>query len=88
MDENLRPAAIQAIGNVFETMFFVFLDCLEGGHEVSFIVEGIKNPEYVYTNLCSLCDKGINNIICIVPVSYKVLSPQQHLKPCVRHFFL
>ncbi|MBI5582929.1 MAG: chemotaxis protein CheX [Deltaproteobacteria bacterium] len=33
MDENLRQAAAQAIGNIFETMFFVFLEPLQPERE-------------------------------------------------------
>lgn len=55
MDENLRAAALQAIANVFETMFFVFLEPLDPGTDEGRTAGSAAAPEWL---LCTVGFQG------------------------------
>src|SRR5660398_323229 len=60
-----------------------FLDGVYGGLEIACVIEGVENTKDIYSLISGLPDKGPYNLIAVMPISYYVLTPQQHLQRCI-----
>ena len=58
--------------NRFTAFFYSF----NSGFNIAKIIEGIKYPEYINSNLYRLFDKPLDNIVGIMSVTYSVLPSQ------------
>jgi len=78
----------QRIGDGALDMPAAVLDCPEGGRAVALIVKSIEDAENIDTHIATFFNKGIHNVIGIISVPDKVLSPKQHLELRIGHLFL
>ena len=58
-------------------------DRLDGHAQVTHVVHGIKDAEYVDAINGRFSDKGFDHIVAVVAVAQQVLAPQQHLQTSV-----
>ena len=66
-------------------MFTGFFSSFCSTFKIAGIITCIKNTENVDTVLCGTFNKLVYNIICIVAVTKKVLTAQQHHNLCIWH---
>ena len=63
----------------------VFFDRLDRLHQISGIVQRVKDSDNVDSVLYGFFDEFVNDIVRVMLISQKVLTSQEHLKPRVRH---
>ncbi len=78
-------------GGVTECAFNILSELLRslyGRTNVPYIIEGIEDPEYIDAVLRGFFYEFPYDIVRVMLIPDKVLSPQQHLEFCVRQRFL
>ena len=66
------------IGNCHLNMLSCLFCSFCGTLKIARVVAGIKNAENIDSVFCGSFNKLVNNIICVVAVSQKILSAQKH----------